>query len=79
MCSSSGGENCITQPLVSSHTYRWPSRAQVVRDKYTEMHVQQNVKIHYITYKIKIFDVCVTVHHRYNNIHNQLDAKITVA
>jgi len=28
MRSSSGGQNCITQPLVSSHTYRWPSRAR---------------------------------------------------
>ena len=27
MCSSSGGQNCIIQPLV----YRWPSRAQVER------------------------------------------------
>jgi len=24
------------------------------------------------------FDVCMTVHHWYNNINNQLDAKITV-
>ena len=23
-------------------------------------------------------DVCMTVHHKYNNINNQLDAKITV-
>jgi len=28
LCSSSGGQNCITQYLVSSHL-RWPSRAQV--------------------------------------------------
>ena len=31
MCSSSGGQNCITQPLISYHTYRGPSRAQVER------------------------------------------------
>jgi len=29
MCSSSVGENCIIQHLVSSHTCRWPSGAQV--------------------------------------------------
>jgi len=28
LCSSSGGQNCIIQDLVSSHC-RWPSRAQV--------------------------------------------------
>jgi hypothetical protein len=27
------------------HTYRWPSRAQVERGQYIEMHGQQNIKI----------------------------------
>jgi len=26
---------------------------------------------------VYVFDVCVTVHHRYNNINSQLDATIT--
>ena len=30
------------------------------------------------TYNNKQFDVCMTVHHGYNNINNQLDATITV-
>jgi len=28
-------------------------------------------------YTFNFFDVCVTVHHRYNNINSQLDATIT--
>ena len=35
MCSSSGGQNCTIQPLVS---YRWPSRAQIERGLSQSVH-----------------------------------------
>jgi len=44
MCSSSGGQNCITQPLVSSHL-KVCIKLVNYWDKYTETHRQQNVKM----------------------------------
>ena len=34
--------------------------------------------VYLITNMVDIFDICMTVHHWYNNINNQLDATITV-
>ena len=43
MCSSPGGQNCIIQHLVSSHTVG--GRPVHLRERdYTEMHGQQNIK-----------------------------------
>ena len=46
MCSSSGGQNCTIQPLVSSLIIKFSASSWLIlRNKYIEMHGQQNIKI----------------------------------
>jgi len=75
MCSSSGVQNCITQPLVSSHLQVWWYQRHKINllqkncghklfnywDKYTEMHGQQNVKKCYFICPQKLFSKAGTI------------------
>ena len=54
MCSSSGGQNCITQPLVSSHSAMqfWPPDDEHMCSKHVQAWNKLNVKQKYCATKI---------------------------